>query len=65
MRLIARALLSCSALERLGFSYNEPGPEPALAELLRSHASLTSVELVENPRHLPAKAKDELGRALL
>ena len=66
VRLVARALLSCTALQRLGFSRNEPAVEPALAELLRGHPSLTSIELVEKlPRHLPAKARDALGRALL
>ena len=37
-----------------------------MAELLRKHPSLVSVELVEHSdRHLPTRAKDEIGRALL
>ena len=49
-----------------GLSHNQPSVEPALAELLRKHPSLVSVELVEHSdRHLPTRAKDEIGRALL
>ena len=62
----AKALLTCTGLKRLGFSYNEPGVEPALADLLRAHPALESIELVEAiDRHLPSRAKDDLGRALL
>ena len=65
-RLVCRALMTSTALKRLGFSFNEPGAEPALAELLGSHPSLTAFECVEAyERHLPSKVKDEIGRALL
>lgn len=64
--MVATQLRGASGLCRLGFSYNEPGVEPSLAELLRTHPSLTSIELVEaNDRHLPSRAKDDLGRALI
>jgi hypothetical protein len=65
-RSVCKALLSCTSLRHLGFSFNEPGVEPALWDLLRAHEALVSVELVEvHERHLPSKAKDEIGRALL
>ena len=65
VRIVARSLQTCTGLRQLGLSYNEPGVEPALAELLRRHPSLTSVELVEAlDRHLPSRAKDDIGRAL-
>ena len=64
-RIVSRALVTCVGLQRLGLSFNEPGVEPALAELMRVHPALTSVELVEAlDRHLPSRAKDEVGRAL-
>ena len=65
-RMCCNALRGCKTLKRLGFSYNEPGVEPALAELLRVHPALTSIEIVEaTDRHLPSRAKDDIGRALL
>ena len=65
-RMCCNALRGCKTLKRLGFSYNEPGVEPALAELVRVHPALTCIELVEAlDRHLPSRAKDEIGRALL
>ena len=66
VRIAARALSTCTSLKRLGFSYNEPGVEFALADLLRTHPSLVSIELVEAlDRHLPSRAKDDIGRSLL
>ena len=66
VRLVCNALQSLKTLQRLGLSYNEPSVEPALADLLRKHPALASVELVEAlDRHLPTRAKDEIGRALL
>ena len=66
VRVAAKALRGCIALKRLGFSYNEPGVEHALADLLRLHPALCSVELVESlDRHLPSRSKDDIGRALL
>merc|ERR1711991_77547 len=51
------ALQSLKTLKRLGFSFNEPCVEPALADLLRKHPQLESVELVEElDRHLPTRA---------
>ena len=65
-RIVAKSLLGCTGLRRLGFSYNEPGVEPTLAELFRHHPALESVELVEAiDRHLPSRTKDEIGHALL
>ena len=66
VRTAARALRNCSGLKRLGFSFNEPGVEHSLAELLKLHPGLESVELVEAlDRHLPSRSKDDIGRALL
>jgi len=66
VRIAARALRSCVALTKLGFAYNEPGVEPALAELVRVHPSLVSIDLREHlDRHLPSRAKDDIGRACL
>ena len=66
VRIASRALIGATALKRLGFSYNEPGVEPALSDLLRAHPSLTSIELVEAiDRHFPSRSKDDVGRALL
>ena len=67
LSMLSKALVSCSSLRWLGLSYNEPGGEvPALAVLLASHETLVSVELIEKlPRHLPNRARDEIGRALL
>jgi hypothetical protein len=66
IRVLCKALLGCTALERLGLSFNEPGIEPMMCELFRAHPSLKSVELVEAvDRHLPNRAKDDIGRALL
>ena len=62
----SNALQNLRSLKRLGLSYNEPGVEPALAELLRKHPALESIELVEAlDRHFPTRAKDEVGRSLL
>ena len=65
--MLSKALLACSSLRWLGLSYNEPGAEvPALASLLATHESLVCVELVEElARHLPNRARDEIGRALM
>ena len=66
VRMASNSLQSLRTLKRLGFSYNEPSVEPALADLLRKHPALESIELVEAiDRHLPTRAKDEIGRALL
>ena len=65
-KLMATALRGCSNLKRLGFSHNEPGVEIALADLMRVHTSLETLEIVETlDRHLPSRAKDDIGRALL
>ena len=66
MRTACRALRGTVGLKRLGFSFNEPGTEHALADLLRLHPALESVELVEAlDRHLPSRSKDDIGRALM
>ena len=66
VRMCCNALRGCKTLRRLGLSYNEPGVEPAIAELVRVHPTLTCIELVEAlDRHLPSRSKDEIGRALL
>ena len=65
MKVASRALLGCTGLKRLGLSYNEPGIEPAMNDLFRSHPGLESVELIEAfDRHLPNRAKDDIGRAI-
>ena len=56
VRMVANSLASLKTLKRLGLSFNEPSVEPALADLLRKHRSLESVELVEAlDRHLPTR----------
>ena len=66
VRMVCNAIRNTKTLQRLGLSYNEPGVEPALAEMLRVHPSLASVEVVEAlDRHLPSRAKDDIGRALM
>ncbi|KOO22422.1 putative leucine rich repeat protein [Chrysochromulina tobinii] len=66
VRIVANALRSCGNLKRLGLSFNEPGVDPALANLLRVHTSLETIELVEkNERLFPSRAKDDIGRALI
>ena len=66
VRVVANALRSCGNLKRLGLSFNEPGVDPALANLLRVHTSLETIELVEkNERLFPSRAKDDIGRALI
>ena len=65
VRVACRALLGCTGLQHLGLSYNEPGIEPSMNDFFRSHPSLVSVELIEAlDRHLPNRAKDDLGKAL-
>ena len=66
VRIAAKAILNCTSIRHLGFSNNEPGVEPALADLLRAHPNLGSIEIIEElDRYLPSRAKDALGRALL
>ena len=66
IRVASKALLGCTGLKRLGLSYNEPGIEPAMNDFFRSHPALESVELVEAlDRHLPNRAKDDIGKALV
>ena len=66
VHIVTSQLRNSKNLKRLGFSHNEPGIEPMLVELLRTHPALTSVELVETlDRHLPSRVKDELGHALM
>ena len=66
VHIAANQLRNMPNLLRLGLSFNEPGSEPALAEMLRAHKSLTSIELEEElDRHLPSRTKDDIGRALM
>jgi hypothetical protein len=51
IKIVCNALRTCTALKRLDVSYNSPGRETALPELLRMHPTLRSVGIVEKVRH--------------
>ena len=65
-----RIALRCSQVD---ISFNHPGRESALAELLRVHPSLTSfgcieaepTTRIERSFHLDSRGKESIGRALL
>jgi hypothetical protein len=73
VRSVCVALRTCISLLRLDLSYNTPGREPALAELMRVHQTLENVGIIEREPttrmertfHLDARAKEAIGRALL
>ena len=73
IKIVCNALRTCTALTRLDVSYNSPGREPALPDLLRMHPTLRSVGIVEKEPttrsertwHLDTRAKEAIGRALL
>ena len=73
VRTICQALRTCTAMRRVDVSYNNPGREPALSELLRVHQGLRSIGIIEaepmsrmeRTFHLDARAKEMVGRALL
>ena len=73
VRSVCIALRTCISLLRLDLSYNTPGREPALAELMRVHQTLENVGIIEREPttrmertfHLDARAKEAIGRALL
>lgn len=56
---MAFALKSCPVLRKLNLSRNQPGGRPeALVSLVKEHASLTSLSIVEeDDKHLSSKAK--------
>ena len=73
IRAICTSLRTTVMLKKLQVSYNNPGREPALSELLRNHPGLRSIGVVEaepmsrmeRTFHLDARAKEMIGRALL
>ena len=73
MRAICNALRTCASLLRVDLSYNHPGREPALADLLRVHTKLQRLAVVESTPQtrieksffLDARGKEQIGRALL
>ena len=72
-KIMCNALKSCTAMRKVDISYNHPGREPSLGELLRIHPTLTSVGVVEaepttrieRSFHLDSRGKESIGRALL
>ena len=73
LKAVCNALRTCTALRILDVSFNHPGREMALSELLREHTNLQSLAVIEaTPQtriersfHLDARAKEAIGRALL
>ena len=73
IRAICTSLRTTVSLKKLDVSFNTPGREPALSELLRAHLGLRSIGVVEaepmsrmeRTFHLDARAKEMIGRALL
>jgi len=73
IRAICTSLRTTVSLKKLDVSFNNPGREPALSELLRAHLGLRSIGVVEaepmsrmeRTFHLDARAKEMIGRALL
>ena len=73
VRAICNALRTCSSMLRVDLSYNHPGREPALADLLRVHTKLQRLAVVESAPQtrieksffLDARGKEQIGRALL
>ena len=65
-RVVCNALQSLVGLTYLGLSHNQPNREAALPDLLRMHAGLTSIDIVEaDSKCLDSRAKDNIGQALL
>ena len=63
---VCSALQGCVNMRYFGLSNNQPQREMALPDLLRTHSSLTSIDLVEpDPKNLDSRAKDNIGQALL
>ena len=73
IKIVCNALRSCTAMKYLDLSYNSPGREASLAQLLEAHTTLLSVGIVEKEPQtrsertwwLDTRAKEAIGRALL
>ena len=73
IKAVCGALHNCSSLKQLNLSYNHPGRESAVADLLRVHKTLQSLAVIEaTPKtriersfHLDARGKEAIGRALI
>ena len=73
IRPICVALRTCSGMQRVNLSYNHPGRDLAIADLLRVHTSLQRLSVIEAPPQtriersffLDARGKEQIGRALL
>ena len=73
IRAVCNALRTCLSLKILDLSYNSPGREAALPDLLRMHKTLESIGVVEREPQtrsektwwLDPRGKEQIGRALL
>lgn len=73
IKVVCNALRTCTAMRDLNLSYNSPGREAALPQMLIVHQSLRSVGIVEKEPQtrsertywLDTRAKEAIGRALL
>lgn len=73
IRSVCNALRTCLSLKTLDLSYNSPGREAALPDLLRVHKTLQSIGVVEKEPQtrsektwwLDNRGKESIGRALL
>ena len=60
------AMRGCVGLRHLNLSDNQPGRELAVSELLKTHATLTSLSVIEaEPKFLDSRVRDAIGRAML
>jgi len=66
VKTVANALRLCAGLRSLNLSRNQPGGRPeALIQLVKEHAHLETLSLVEDDeKHLSSKAKTLLGEAM-
>ena len=73
IKVVCNALKSCTAMRDLNLSYNSPGREAALSNMLLVHQTLRSVGVVEKEPTtrsertfwLDTRGKEAIGRALL
>ena len=73
IKVVCTALRTCTALKILNLSYNSPGREITLSQLLQFHPTLQSVGVIEKEPTtraertwwLDTRAKEAIGKALL
>ena len=73
IRVVCTALRTCLSLRVLDLSYNSPGREASLPDLLRYHKTLESIGVIEREPQtrsektwwLDPRAKEAIGRSLL